>query len=328
MKKRYGTLAAMTMAMTLMMGMDAQASGWRWADYDKDLQVECYYTTNEYDALLKNATTPDGYQVDDQGRWVVDGVVQKQDPNLNDPEKFVRQYYFTVGEPSESDSETVKLERAINEELRKFVYSFDWQHASDWEKLNAIQNRLFVGYNGNVYEQYGNKNNIIINKELGVLVLKKGGCEDYAFTFDVLAHSVGLKSAACYTENYTHQYNLVVIDGVTIIADPSVIGKGIIDYTPVDWDTELHRAERKMAAETAADPDDEINRRYAAGTISEDECYTYFYGITLSQILNGEKFLENTKSKELYAKFQAGNYTVEQMNADIDAWLAEYRATH
>ena len=322
MKKRYGALAAMTMAMTLMMGMNAQASGWRWADYDKDLQVECYYTTNEYDALLKNATTPDGYQVDDQGRWVVDGVVQKQDPNLNDPEKFVRQYYFTVGEPSESDSETVKLARAINEELRKFVYSFDWQHASDWEKLNAIRDRLFVGKQGNVYGH--NEALLLINKGLSILVNKVGACQDYALAFDVMAHSVGLKSQA-YDIGYFHQANLVMIDGKAVIADAS---DGSISTGNIDWDTELNRMKNQMAAETAADPDDEINRRYAAGTISEDECYTYFYGITLSQILNGEKFLENTKSKELYAKFQAGNYTVEQMNADIDAWLAEYRATH
>lgn len=323
MKKRYGTLAAMTMAMTLMMGMNAQASGWRWADYDKDLQVECYYTTNEYDALLKNATTPDGYQVDDQGRWVVDGVVQKQDPNLNDPEKFVRQYYYTVGEPSESDSETVKLARAINEELRKFVYSFDWQHASDREKLNAIRDRLFVGKQGNVYGH--NEALLINNKGLAVLVNKVGACQDYALAFDVMAHSVGLKSAACYTENYTHQYNLVVIDGVTIIADPSA---GSIINIPVDWDTELHRAERKMAAETAADPIMEINRRFNEGTITEDELSVFCDGITTAELIAGKETLENTVCDQLYAKYQTGNYTAEQMNADIDAWLAGYRATH
>ena len=323
MKRRYGTLAAMTMAMTLMMGMNAQASGWRWADYDKDLQVECYYTTNEYDALLKNATTPDGYQVDDQGRWVVDGVVQKQDPNLNDPEKFVRQYYFTVGEPSESDSETVKLARAINEELRKFVYSFDWQHASDREKLNAIRDRLFVGKQGNVYGH--NEALLINNKGLAVLVNKVGACQDYALAFDVMAHSVGLKSAACYTENYTHQYNLVVIDGVTIIADPSA---GSIINIPVDWDTELHRAERKMAAETAADPAYEMARRREAGTISEDEYFAFFSGRTTAELMAGAEYLSETASSRLNEKFLSGNYTAEQMNADIDAWLAEYRATH
>lgn len=323
MKRRYGTLAAMTMAMTLMMGMNAQASGWRWADYDKDLQVECYYTTNEYDALLKNATTPDGYQVDDQGRWVVDGVVQKQDPNLNDPEKFVRQYYFTVGEPSESDSETVKLARAINEELRKFVYSFDWQHASDWEKLNAIRDRLFVGKQGNVYGH--NEALLINNKGLSILVNKVGACQDYALAFDVMAHSVGLKSAACYTENYTHQYNLVVVDGVTIIADASA---GVVDNIPVDWDTEMHRAERKMAAETAADPAYEMARRREAGTISEDEYFAFFSGRTTAELMAGAEYLSETASSRLNEKFLSGNYTAEQMNADIDAWLAEYRATH
>lgn len=323
MKKRYGTLAAMTMAMTLMMGMNAQASGWRWADYDKDLQVECYYTTNEYDALLKNATTPDGYQVDDQGRWVVDGVVQKQDPNLNDPEKFVRQYYYTVGEPSESDSETVKLARAINEELRKFVYSFDWQHASDWEKLNAIRDRLFVGKQGNVYGH--NEALLINNKGLSILVNKVGACQDYALAFDVMAHSVGLKSAACYTENYTHQYNLVVVDGVTIIADASA---GVVDNIPVDWDTELHRAERKMAAENEANPIWELARRVEAGTVTKDENSVFCYGKTVAQLQNGESPDPNNKMQELYAKYLAGNYTAEQMNADIDAWLAGYRATH
>lgn len=323
MKKRYGALAAMTMAMTLMMGMNAQASGWRWADYDKDLQVECYYTTNEYDALLKNATTPDGYQVDDQGRWVVDGVVQKQDPNLNDPEKFVRQYYFTVGEPSESDSETVKLARAINEELKKFVYSFDWQHASDWEKLNAIRDRLFVGKQGNVYGH--NEALLLINKGLSILVNKVGACQDYALAFDVMAHSVGLKSAACYTENYTHQYNLVVVDGVTIIADASA---GVVDNIPVDWDTELHRAERKMTAENEANPIWELARRVEAGTVTKDENSVFCYGKTVAQLQNGESPDPNNKMQELYAKYLAGNYTAEQMNADIDAWLAEYRATH
>ena len=322
MKRRYGTLAAMTMAMTLMMGMNAQASGWRWADYDKDLQVECYYTTNEYDALLKNATTPDGYQVDDQGRWVVDGVVQKQDPNLNDPEKFVRQYYFTVGEPSESDSETVKLERAINEELKKFVYSFDWQHASDREKLNAIRDRLFVGKQGNVYGH--NEALLINNKGLSILVNKVGACQDYALAFDVMAHSVGLKSQA-YDIGYFHQANLVMIDGKAVIADAS---DGSISTGNIDWDTELNRMKNQMAAETAADPIMEINRRFNEGTITEDELSVFCDGITTAELIAGKETLENTVCDQLYAKYQTGNYTAEQMNADIDAWLAGYRATH
>ena len=48
----------------------------------------------------------------------------------------------------------------------------------------------------------------------------------------------------------------------------------------------------------------------------------------MAQLQNGESPDPNNKMQELYAKYLAGNYTAEQMNADIDAWLAEYRATH
>ena len=50
-------------------------TGWQWIDgncYYLDLQGQ-----NE-GALYRNTTTPDGYAVDAEGRWVVNGVVQKQ----------------------------------------------------------------------------------------------------------------------------------------------------------------------------------------------------------------------------------------------------------
>ena len=50
-------------------------TGWQWIDgncYYLDLQGQ-----NE-GALYRNTTTPDGYAVDSEGRWVVNGVVQKK----------------------------------------------------------------------------------------------------------------------------------------------------------------------------------------------------------------------------------------------------------
>lgn len=45
--------------------------GWAWID------GYCYYFTNKnMRDKITNGTTPDGYTVDDQGRWTVDGVVQ------------------------------------------------------------------------------------------------------------------------------------------------------------------------------------------------------------------------------------------------------------
>ncbi len=50
------------------------SNGWQWID------GKCYYFDgNGY--MLSNTTTPDGYQVDASGAWVVNGVVQTQATN-------------------------------------------------------------------------------------------------------------------------------------------------------------------------------------------------------------------------------------------------------
>ena len=90
--KKKAAMIALAGAMTLAAGMTAyagqwiqtgdvwrylndagqlQADGWQWID------GKCYY----FDAtgnLLTATTTPDGYTVDDDGAWVIDGVVQTQ----------------------------------------------------------------------------------------------------------------------------------------------------------------------------------------------------------------------------------------------------------
>ena len=50
-------------------------TGWQWIDGN------CYYLDSQGQnegALYRNTTTPDGYAVDAEGRWVVNGAVQKQ----------------------------------------------------------------------------------------------------------------------------------------------------------------------------------------------------------------------------------------------------------
>lgn len=51
------------------------SSGWQWLDGNKDGVSECYY----FDAngnMLSNTTTPDGWQVNEGGAWIMNGVVQ------------------------------------------------------------------------------------------------------------------------------------------------------------------------------------------------------------------------------------------------------------
>ena len=51
------------------------ANGWQWVDGNGDGVAECYYfDANGY--CLMNTTTPDGYKVDSNGAWLVNGAVQ------------------------------------------------------------------------------------------------------------------------------------------------------------------------------------------------------------------------------------------------------------
>lgn len=50
---------------------------WKWIDRNGDGMAECYYF-NENGDLLVNTITPAGCQVNAEGAWVVDGVVQTQ----------------------------------------------------------------------------------------------------------------------------------------------------------------------------------------------------------------------------------------------------------
>lgn len=49
--------------------------GWNWLDGNGDGVAECYYFDQD-GWLLTSTTTPDGYQVNEGGAWVVDGKVQ------------------------------------------------------------------------------------------------------------------------------------------------------------------------------------------------------------------------------------------------------------
>lgn len=51
------------------------SSSWQWIDGNNDGVAECYYF-DRMGYCMMNATTPDGYQVNGSGAWVVNGVAQ------------------------------------------------------------------------------------------------------------------------------------------------------------------------------------------------------------------------------------------------------------
>lgn len=59
------------------------ANGWYWIDGNNDGVAECYY----FDAdgwLLANTTTPDGFTVNANGAWEIDGVIQTETRAVDD----------------------------------------------------------------------------------------------------------------------------------------------------------------------------------------------------------------------------------------------------
>ena len=61
-------------------------NGWNWIDGNGDNVAECYYFGID-GVMLANTTTPDNYNVNADGQWVVDGVVQTKAVNLSDGDK-------------------------------------------------------------------------------------------------------------------------------------------------------------------------------------------------------------------------------------------------
>lgn len=65
-------------------GTTWHANGWQWIDGNYDGKAECYYF-DPSGYMAENCVTPDGYTVDANGAWTVDGQVQIKnlDPNIN-----------------------------------------------------------------------------------------------------------------------------------------------------------------------------------------------------------------------------------------------------
>ena len=76
MKKQYAA-AILAAVMTVGNIFPSFAGQWQWQDVNGDGISECYYY-DDNGTMLTNTTTPDGYTVDSNGAWVVDGVVQTQ----------------------------------------------------------------------------------------------------------------------------------------------------------------------------------------------------------------------------------------------------------
>ena len=79
--KRKKASVTLAIVISLSMAGTSLAGEWQWLDHNNDGIAECYYMENGMP--LTNTITPDGYQVNEAGAWVVDDVVQTQTMTVN-----------------------------------------------------------------------------------------------------------------------------------------------------------------------------------------------------------------------------------------------------
>lgn len=123
-------------------------NAWRWIDGNQDGTAECYcFDDNGY--CLMDTVTPDGYQVDSSGAWVVDGVVQRQtaswpQQNLSDStaEKlcFIANEVFQIGGfydryDSEVNSMSVSVSAMSPTQKAGVLYGYQYCYSYDDSRI-------------------------------------------------------------------------------------------------------------------------------------------------------------------------------------------------
>lgn len=228
------------------------ANTWQWCDGNGDGTAECYYFDgNGY--CLMNTTTPDGYTVNKDGAWIVNGAVQTQGAaaaqtasaqtaatvNNNGVDRLMY-LKMLCGLPGETEQEkAAKMNHVIFDmkgvyfdmettpktyaETVKFLNETDWPNMSDYEKVEAAYKRCAVGFHGNHYGggMSAEEQNDIANGiyEDSVLVHGTGGCGNYDGALRNLCQYMGMKTGTLGVN--LHSQTMVKIDGEWWVINPS-----------------------------------------------------------------------------------------------------------
>lgn len=104
---------------------------WTWLDGNQDGISECYYFDgNGY--MLANTVTPDGYLVNGDGAWTVDGVVQTKGQQANvSYEEVLKAYLNYLGTVSVGDYEKIRYDLVYlnNDNIPELMYALNTSHA-------------------------------------------------------------------------------------------------------------------------------------------------------------------------------------------------------
>ena len=124
------------------------ANCWMWLDGNGDGVAECYYF-NGGGYCLMNTTTPDGYQVNENGAWVVNGVVQTKSVTPVNPQDTAPVQTVTDEGSQTASAQAVKLVD-MTPVAKDFMWTFNSERTnqdkqwSDGIKLDS--SRVYEAY--------------------------------------------------------------------------------------------------------------------------------------------------------------------------------------
>lgn len=143
---------------------------WRWLDGNGDGIAECYYF-NPSGYCVMNAMTPDGYMVNADGAWVVNGVVQtqkKQKRKLTGDEAVEIIYNYNKGSygnghyhislaTNESDENTAIIWECWPTGFKgKYIVDLNtgdcYEEGPYWSPGDPLEDSLTITYWGNLYK--------------------------------------------------------------------------------------------------------------------------------------------------------------------------------
>ena len=288
-------ITSLSLSMTALADWKQEGSAWKYQNSDGSFSTSSWqwingkcYCFDSNGVMYANTTTPDGYTVNADGAWTVNGVVQVKNNDVNvtaysDNEQYplahlkdwfvyntdgslttkyssnyLRKqfpgldqtwnskygynglgdyqmskaaethniFYATMGdisreslfavarlagvdfneesERSANDSKTIALEK----EIRDFLNSFDWKHASDFEKAVHVAQRV----NKAAYD----KTTESCNLPYGCLVEGKAVCDGYTSAAALLAWCIDLQSSIVTSFATNHSYMTYCINGIWV----------------------------------------------------------------------------------------------------------------
>lgn len=146
------------------------ANSWQWLDGNKDGKAECYFfDPNGY--ILVGTTTPDGYQVDANGAWTVNGAVQSKDVAVSGAASTASASTGSTSSSSSTDT------AATGVSFENFDWQLEQKHTHEGVTVEKYLGVYVFHKDGTVYDSYFDEFAILSNGTLHCSTGKTGDGE-------------------------------------------------------------------------------------------------------------------------------------------------------